>query len=386
MLKLGYTLRFAWDDLVMTHADQQPRHQHRDAKGLLDASLLYPALVCAQPTVRLQRAVDLFHQPPALVRSYHLARAPLGQSGHQKFRRLRAQAPPPFTQNHCDIIEVPQTQAGVLHPDDFAALGAPEAGPPEALRVWARPRRYPGVASLLLDRFPCPSHGEANAPPPGRIVDAPLLDPLALVLGPIGRIAFHAARGGPRGWCNRQDRLPAQCMVRVLLWRALGANEATDHQLATPVPVDAQQGEAETKNPGLLLAWAPWLGHRMRRASLRLLTAIAHARPPLHQPMDMPRARLQQTTETPDRDRDRCPASPFFQGLPPWVQAWPEDPPTQDEAMTALPDAGHPATPDRDTKGHRRAQEQSQPSCTKGGGSLRRAFLRSSSITCLFRH
>src|SRR5436309_826449 len=108
----------------------------------------------------------------------------------------------------------------------------------------------------------------APNPPPGRIVDAPLLDPLALVLGPIGRIAFHAARGGPRGWCNRQDRLPAQCMVRVLLWRALGANEATDHQLATPVPVDAQQGEAETKNPGL------------RRASHRLLPAIAHARPP----------------------------------------------------------------------------------------------------------
>ena len=144
MLKLGYTLRFAWDDLVMTHADQQPRHQHRDAKGLLDASLLYPALVCAQPTVRLQRAVDLFHQPPALVRPYHLARDPLGQSGHQKFRRLRAQAPSPFTQNHCDIIEVPQTQAGVLHPDDFTALGAPEAGPP----FWGRFLKNDGTTSL----------------------------------------------------------------------------------------------------------------------------------------------------------------------------------------------------------------------------------------------
>jgi hypothetical protein len=47
----------------MACTDQQQIRQHRYAKGLLDASLLCTDLMCSQPEVYLQLAVDLFSVP-----------------------------------------------------------------------------------------------------------------------------------------------------------------------------------------------------------------------------------------------------------------------------------------------------------------------------------
>ena len=91
----------------MAGTDQQQIRQDRYPKGVLDPSLLPTDLVLAQPEVRLQRAVDLFHRPSALVGTDHLSRDPLVEIGHQDFRMLWADVPPSFTQDHSDVTDVP---------------------------------------------------------------------------------------------------------------------------------------------------------------------------------------------------------------------------------------------------------------------------------------
>ena len=52
----------------MAHTDYQQIRERRHAKELLDPSFLLTDLVLAQPEVRLQLAVDLFHGPPPIKR------------------------------------------------------------------------------------------------------------------------------------------------------------------------------------------------------------------------------------------------------------------------------------------------------------------------------
>src|SRR5215467_1530536 len=109
MLQLGNAPRRPGAYLLMARTDQQQIRQDRDAKGVLDPSLVPTDLVLAQPEVRLQLTVDLFHRPSALVGTDHLSRDPLVEIGHQDFRTLRANVTPSFTQNHRDVPDVPQT-------------------------------------------------------------------------------------------------------------------------------------------------------------------------------------------------------------------------------------------------------------------------------------
>src|SRR5712692_3712167 len=188
MLKLSNTPRLARDDLLMARAEQQQIRQHRDAKGLLNPSLVLPDLVLAQPEVRLQLAIDLFHWPPSLIRTHHLSRDPLVQIGHQDFRLFWAEVTPFFPQYHGDVADVPQTQACALHPEGFAARGSQEAGNPRALRIFARPMRYHVFERFALDRFPRLGYGAHKAPPTSRVVGVALHDHLHMVLRAIGGI------------------------------------------------------------------------------------------------------------------------------------------------------------------------------------------------------
>ena len=82
----------------------------------------------------------------------------------------------------------------------------------------------------------------------------------------------------------------------------------------------------------------------------------------------MPITRLEQTAKAPHRDLGWRPAGQCFQSSLPWVQGLREDSPTQDEAMTAFPDAGHAAKQDRDKKGQIGDCDHSKPPRAKGGG------------------
>src|SRR5919201_2908851 len=112
MLQLCNAPRRPGAYLLRARTDQQQRRPHRDAKGFLAPSLFPTDLVLAQPEVRLQLPVDLLHRPSALVGTDHLSRDPLGEIGHEDFRMLGADVTPSVTQDHWDVPEVPQTQAG----------------------------------------------------------------------------------------------------------------------------------------------------------------------------------------------------------------------------------------------------------------------------------
>jgi len=111
----------------MAGTDQQQIRQDRYAKGLLDPSLFPADLVLAQPEVCFQLPIDLLHRPPSLVCSHDLSRRPLVQIGHQDFCLFRAEVSPSLTQDHSDLTEVSQTQAGAIDPEGFAAPRAREA-------------------------------------------------------------------------------------------------------------------------------------------------------------------------------------------------------------------------------------------------------------------
>jgi hypothetical protein len=120
----------------------------------------------------------------------------------------------------------------------------------------------------------------------------------------------------------------------------------------------------------------------MLRPPLGLHTAIPHEReravlgrrqrmqgilgPPCHQQMDTPIAGLQQAAEPPRGERDRAPTRQFFQGFPPGEEGLHTHQPTQDEPVTTLPDARHPAKEHRDKQRQISDGDHRRPRRAKG--------------------
>src|SRR2546426_6197666 len=384
MLKLRYTPRLPRNNLLMACTDQQQIRHHCYAKGLLDPSLFPTDLVLAQPEVGLQLAIDLFYWPPSLICTYHLSRDPLVQIGHQDFRMFRAQVTPSFTQNHRDVTDVPQTQAFAKNPEGFAALGSREAGHPNTLIIFARQMGHQVFDRLILDGFPCPGDSEDKAPPTGSIVGVALLDHLDIVLGAIGRVAFHDDRGSPCGRGKRRDHLTEQHIFCLGLRMVFRSNEAKGHRQAIHIPVDNQQGETDAEKPGMMLAFTSFLCQGILEAPLGFVTPVAHnikdtvlgwwqgvqgfLYPPFHKQVDIPVSRFEHATKAPSRDRDRGPAGEFFQGFPPWEKGLHENKPTEHEAVATFPHAGHPAKQDRDEKGQVSDNDHSMQRHERGMG------------------
>src|ERR671935_1201071 len=112
MLQLGNAPRGPRENLLMAGPDQQQIRQDRYTKGVLDSSCLSTYLVCPQSQVSLEFPIDVLHGPSALVGPDHLSRDPLVQLGHQDFRLLGAKVTPFVTQDHGDVADVAQSQAG----------------------------------------------------------------------------------------------------------------------------------------------------------------------------------------------------------------------------------------------------------------------------------
>ena len=122
----------------MAGTDQQQIRQDCYTQGVLDASFLSTYLVCPQSQVGLEFPIDLLHGPSALVGTDHLSRDPLVEIGHQDFGMFGADVTPSFTQHPGDVPDVPQAQAGALHPKGFPVPGAREAGHQRALIIFTR--------------------------------------------------------------------------------------------------------------------------------------------------------------------------------------------------------------------------------------------------------
>src|SRR5262252_4708415 len=367
MLQLSNAPRRAWENLLMAYTDQEQIGQPPNPTGLLDASLLRTDLVLAQPEVRLQLAVDLFHWPPSLVRPYHLSRNPLVQIGHQDFRLFGAEVTPSLTQNHSDITDVPQTQARAIHPEGFAALSPREPGHPRTLIIFAWQMRHQVFHGLIFDRFPRAGNGEHQAPPTSRIVGGTLHDHLQVVLRAIRRVALDNDARSPGWWDKALHHLTKQRIFRLVRRIGFAPNQAKSHREAIDVPRGNQQGKADAKKPRLMLAFPPFWGQGILCPPLGFDTAIPHQMecpvlgwgqglqrfrdPPRHQHMDIPIRGFEQPAKAPDGDRARRPASQFFQGFPPWKQGLHDDEPTQDETVTTFPHTGHAAKQQRDAQG-----------------------------------
>ena len=106
MLKLGQTPRFAWNDLLMRHPQDEQICQYRHAKGLFHLISVPPHLVLAQAEVRFQIPIDELRTPPVLVNSYDLSGGRIWQIGHQEFGMLRAHVTPFFAQHQGDVSNV----------------------------------------------------------------------------------------------------------------------------------------------------------------------------------------------------------------------------------------------------------------------------------------
>ena len=242
----------------MAGMDQQPIHQYRNAKGAFDASFLHTDLRRAQSAVRLQLAMNLFHGPPSLVRTYHLSGGPLVQIGPQDFRMFWADGAPFFPQHRCAVAAVPQTQAGALHPAGFAARGSRETGHPDALRIGAWHMGHPVFHGFILDRFPWPGKRKAKAPAPRGGIRLALADHLPMLLGALGCVPRHHNPRGPRRWHKGGYHRTEQRIFGAVFWRGLRPNEAQSHGEAIAAPCGAHQSEASPQNHGCCSLWRPF--------------------------------------------------------------------------------------------------------------------------------
>src|SRR5437763_10494463 len=168
---------------------------------------------------------------------------------------------------------------------------------------------------LIPYRFPCPSHGEHKAPSTCKVVGVALHQHLYVVLRAIGRIALDNDSHGP-GWRDKaSDHLTKQGILRLIGWMAFRSDQTKSDWEAIDLPVDDQQSKANPEKPRVMFTFTSFLGQGILRAPLRLLTAVTHEKegailgrwqgvqglldPPFHQHMDIPVARLEQTTKAP---------------------------------------------------------------------------------------
>ena len=121
----------------MTHPQHQQIGQHRDAHGFLTAVRVPTDLVLAQPQTRFQLPIHERDRPTFLVDAHDLARGQCGQIGHEDFGMLRACVTPFFTQDHRDVTDMTQTQAGAVRPKRLAAFPM-LSGNPGALVILVR--------------------------------------------------------------------------------------------------------------------------------------------------------------------------------------------------------------------------------------------------------
>src|SRR5215471_5443095 len=156
-------------------------------------------------------------------------------------------------------------------------------------------------------------------------------------------------------------------MLRLRGGMAFRSDQTKRDWEAIALPVDDQQGKADPEKPRVMCTLTAFLGQRVLSAPLGFIAAVTNKMdgpirgrwqgierfldPPLHQQMHMPIARLEQAAKAPRRDLGRSPASQFGQSFVPWEEGLHEDQPTQDEAMTAFPDAGHTTKQDGDEQG-----------------------------------
>ena len=189
---------------------------------------------------------------------------------------LGADVTPSVTQDHWDVPEVPQTQAGALHPAGCAARGARQAGHPDALLILPRAMGHQVFDGFILHRFPGPGQRHPKAPAPPGILRIALADHRHMLLGAIGGVPRHNHPLGPRRGYKVAHHLTEQRIFRAVLRMAFRSDQPKRGWEALDIPVDDPQGKAKPAKPGLLCAFPSFLGQRVLRTTLGLVPAVPY--------------------------------------------------------------------------------------------------------------
>ena len=276
---------------------------------------------------------------------------------------LRAHVTPSFTQDHSDVTDVPQTQACAINPEGFATLGARKAGHPDTLIILRGKWVTKSLMALSSTVFQVRAIAKTKPQRRAGSSASRCMDHLHILLRAIGGVALHNHPLGPQRWHKASHHLTEQRIFRAILRMGFRSNQAKGHRQAIAVPRDDQQREADPAKPGLMLAFATFLGQGMLHPSLGFDTAIPHQRerpvlgrrqgvegflqPPLDQQMDIPIGRLQHTAQAPSRDLSPASNGRVRPRFTPGKQGMHEDEPTQHEPVTIFPDARHPTKQER---------------------------------------
>jgi hypothetical protein len=134
-----------------------------------------------------------------------------------------------------------------------------------------------------------------------------------------------------------------------------GQNKAKANRDAIDIPGDDQQHKANAEKPGVLLAFATFLGGGIFGASFGDMAAITNreenavfrwrsgrddiTRQPCDQGMDTPVIQLEQPSQAPCPDGLGAPASDFLQGFTAWIEGLHDHDPAQHKPMLAFPHA-----------------------------------------------
>src|ERR671912_2057715 len=276
MLKLKNTPRLPWRDLVMTSPQQEQIGQYCDPHRVRAALLVPSDLMLAQSQARFEFPIDELNRPTLLVHAHHLSRGQLRQIGHQDFCVPGAHVTPFFTQYHGDVTDMTQPQALAINPKGLATLTLDVFGNPGSSVQVARQMGDEMLDHFLIYRFPGASNGKDKAPAAFIIGLVAIFDHLHVSLGAIGRVATDDHPLGPTRRRELAHHLATQSMFVLIAWVTLGQNEAKAHREAIAVPSGDQQHEADTENPGVMLAFSAFLSHAILRPAFVGLAAVTY--------------------------------------------------------------------------------------------------------------
>jgi len=224
---------------------------------------------------------------------------------------------------------------------------------------------------LLLHGLPGPGDRTNKAPAAGGIGFIPGFDHGHVGLGTRGGITAHAHQRGPTRGHKRAHHLAKQGIFTAITGVALGQNAPKAHGDALAGPCRHQQDEAQAKKPGMMLADAPFLRHRILGAALVGVAAVAKQREdaigwrrqgdqeilsePTDEQMHVPIGRFAQASKAPGGDAGGRPPGHLCQGFAPRVHRLHEDEPAEDATMAPAPPRGH-AAQYRDHKARQRGE------------------------------
>ena len=183
---------------------------------------------------------------------------------------------------------------------------------------------------FILNGLPGPGDRKDKAPAACGIGLVTGFDHVHIGLGTLGSITAYDDQLRPTRGDTRAHHLAKQGMFAAIIGVAFGQDEPKAHRHTIPVPRGHQQHKAQAKKPGMMLAYTPFLHHRILGAAFVGVTAVAKQREdaiggrrqgdqeilrePADEQMHVPIGRFQPASKAPGGESGGRPLGHLFQG------------------------------------------------------------------------